>query len=360
LGIAVAWRHGWPAWSASWLGLLLFILLYLWGPSFIYLPEYEWNTMPRLLKMLLSETILPLLWLLTLYWLMQHWSHVGLLAFLPAMVMEGVLYTEFVPPVSASLIMFIIWLAMAVVGVLLLRLRQRQWDVWIISIGALFGWSLYLYAGHFLTEVVVREQTVTAMVTNLVPLMLRGLVPLIGLMLFHALWLWAQAAGRFVLQSYRYFFIGIFLNLAASLSFRRLLLPDDLVAFQVMGVWVITAVFLLSLSLMATGSARLIRHHHQWIVHANWLVHLLLTLVLVFPLIYQAEAIVAGYNSLVRNQLSFELLFWQWTPTQRIFLTVSLRFVGLIWLLLSGVALSLFHHRQPSEPTATADLAFPP
>jgi hypothetical protein len=157
------------------------------------------------------------------------------------------------------------------------------------------------------------------------------LLPLVAILLLHVLRRrLVMGNGRSALRSYRLLFWGIVGLIVASSLVQRLYLPGDLAVFQgSVGVGV-TAVLLLSLLGIGWGAWRLRQTQPGW---------LLLALAVLFPIIFQAEAI---------SFLLVELPILSGTAPHLLYETMRLggRAVGLVWL---GLAAWLLGRKPPLD-----------
>jgi len=333
--LAVAWRRGWPGWSASWLGFLAFLLFYMLLPQYIWLAQTESNSTEYLLRMMFAELIYFLPLFCTFYWLVGRWPRAGAAVLLPPIGFSWLLHMEFVPETLTTLIYIFTWAWLAVTVALLARWVPPRRHSWVLGLAALIIGLLSAFAGQFWVNI-PRDGSFARLMENFLSEFVPTLLPLVAILLLHTLRRKLVASnGRSALRPYRFLFWGIVGIIGASQIAQRLFLPNDLAMFQASVGVVVTAVFLLSLLGIALGVWRLRRTQSGW---------LLLTLVALFPLLYQAETI-----SLLLGELPFLTL-----PNEVIlYETVRLggRAVGLLWLVLAAW---LLERTSPPLPQASA------
>ena len=304
LVLIAAWWRGWPVWSAAWLGFLIFIFLVL------FLPGQLNDLLGRPAQMLVSEVGLPLLWLAVLYVLLARWPQSGLVAMLPTFGITWLLYLEFVPESVSLVVMAVTWVWLGIVAIVLLRWRHHDWDVWLLYLAALVTGIIYIYAGHFLTEVQVRDGTIAGMGEDLLSELIPVLIPLVGILLLHTLRRWSQMNGRTAVISYRLMLAGVlltFIGLNTRLMMSRQLnfsWPGNL-AF-----W-FAAVLLLGCLLLVVSVGLLVKNRKQWSIASGWPFWLLIILLLLLPLLTNVRwlSIAYGYGQiwLISRLMS---IFW--------------------------------------------------
>ncbi|MAT99280.1 MAG: hypothetical protein CL608_19250 [Anaerolineaceae bacterium] len=329
--LAVAWWRRWPAWSASWLGFLAFLLFYMLLPQYLGAGHSEWTATERLLRMMLAELIYFLPLFAVFYWLVGRWPWAGAVALLPPIGFSWLLHMEFVPPNLTLLIYSVTWIWLAVIVVLLARWVPRQRQGWILGLAALVIGLLSAFAGQFWVNI-PRDGSFTRMAENFLAEFVPTLLPLMAILLLHALRRKLVASnGRSSLRHYRYIFLGIVGLIGSSQLAQRLFLPDDLAMFQANVGVMVTAVFLLSLFGIGLGAWRL-RHSQPG--------GLLLTLVILFPFLYQAETIAVLLGELPILGPPNDYMLYE-------AVRLGGRAVGLLWL---AVAAWLLNRTVPPLP----------
>ena len=194
--LIIAWWRGWPAWSVSWLGFLSFAFLVLFLPGQLFDQLHSGNSQMQMFQTIMTEVGFALLWLLVLYALLVRWPRSGLVAMLPAFGIAWVLYLEFVPEIVSTAVLVVTWVWLGIVAIILLRWQHHAWDVWLLYLAAIVVGAIYVYTGHFLTEMQVRDGTLPRMSADLLTNLLPALIPLLGVLLLHTLRLWSRANGR--------------------------------------------------------------------------------------------------------------------------------------------------------------------
>lgn len=337
--LITAWRRGWPGWSASWLGFVAFLLFYMLLPQYIGLTQTEANSTEHLLQMMFIELIYFLPLFCVFYWLGGRWPQASAVVLLPPIGFSWLLHMEFVPQNLTTLIYVFTWVWLAVTAVLLARWVPPQKQSWILGLAALIIGLISAFAGQFWVNI-PRDGSFTRLMENFLSEFVPTLLPLVAILLLHALRRKLVAShGRSALRAYRLLFWGIVGSIGAGQIAQRLFLPNDLAIFQASAGVVVTAVFLLSLLGIGLGIWRLRRTQSGW---------LLLVLVALFPLLYQA-----GTISLLLGELPFLTL------TNEVVLSETVRLggraVGLIWLVLAAWQLEQATPQRPQ--TSIVDTA---
>jgi len=302
--LIAAWWRGWPVWSAAWLGFLFFIFLVL------FLPGQLFNFLDQPAQMLVSEVGLPLLWMAVLYVLLTRWPRSGLVAMLPTFGITWLLYLEFVQESVSLVVMAVTWVWLGIVAIVLLRWRHHDWDVWLLYLAAMTTGVIYIFVGHFLTEVPLGDGTFAGMGEDLLSELIPVLIPLAGILLLHTLRWLSQMNGRTVVIGYRLMLAGVlltFIGLNTRLMMSRQLnfsWPGNL-AF-----W-FTAVLLLGCLLLVVSVGLLAKNRKQWSIASGWLFWLLIILLLLLPLLTNVRwlGIAYGYGQmwLISRLMS---IFW--------------------------------------------------
>lgn len=335
--LTVAWWQHWPTWSASWLGLLAYLLFFMVLPTRIGQGQEEWNTTQRLVSMIFAEVLYFLPLFCAFYWLVGRWPGAGAAVLLPPIGFGWFLHMEFVADNLRLPILSFSWLWLAVMVVLVARWAAPRRQSWVLGLAALVIGLLSSYAGQFWVTIPVAGSFARLM-ENFLSGFVPTLLPLVAILLLHALRrrFVIAANGRSALRYYRVLFWSIVALILVSQVAQRLFLPDDLAAFRLGATGVLTAVCLLSLLGIAVSAWRLRRSQPGW---------LLLTLVILFPFIYQVGAL---------GVLLGELPFFQSLNSVYLYETVRLggRTVGLFWL---GLSAWLLGRRLPSLPDLPTD-----
>jgi hypothetical protein len=328
LVLIIAWWRGWPVWSAAWLGFLFFILLVLFLPSqLVNLFGQSSLTQPAL--MIVTEVGFPLLWLAVLYVLLARWPRVGLVAMLPTLGMAWIMYLEFVPEGVQAAVIATTWIWLGIVAIVFLRWRHHDWDVWLLYLAATVVGMIYVYTGHFLTEMQVRDGTLARMGEDLLSDLLPVLTPLVAILLLDTLRLWSRVNGRTAVTSYRFLLVGFWLTLIGAQTSQRLARQGDV------GNW-FTAVLLIGCLLMAAGAWSIVKGRRQWQLPVRRPLWLLLSLLLLLPLVLEVRWLPDIYNQIKYQQLGIEEFIQQQIESRVLLLRQLSTFVGVIWLLLAG------------------------
>jgi hypothetical protein len=333
--LIIAWWRGWPAWSVCWLGFLSFVLIVLFLPGQLFDQLHSADPQTQLLQTIMTEVDFALLWLLVLYALLVRWPRSGLVAMLPAFGMAWVLYLEFVPEIVNTAVLVVTWVWLGIVAIILLRWRHQAWDVWLLYLAAIIVGAIYIYTGHFLTEMQVRDGTLTRMGEDLLSSLLPALIPLVGILLLHALRFLSQVNGRTAVGSYRRILAGVLLTVIGLQSNLQLLRQGNLPAMQRgMGVW-FTAVLLIGLLLMLTGAGLMVKSQRQWLLSPGWTIWLMLGLLLLLPLIFNTRRLLITYNQMMYQWVGPDLFAQKYEALVLLLMPVSY-LLGIVWLMLAG------------------------
>ena len=333
--LIIAWWRGWPAWSVSWLGFLSFVLLVLFLPRQLFDQLHSGNSQTQMFQMIMTEVGFALLWLLVLYALLVRWPRSGLVAMLPIFGIAWVFYLEFVPEIISTAVLVVTWVLLGIVVIILLRWQHHVWDVWLLYLAAIVVGAIYVFAGHFLTEMQVRDGTLPRMGADLLINLLPALVPLVGVLLLHTLRLWSRANGRTAVGSYRLIGAGVLLTAIGLQTSLQLLRQDNLPAIQRgMGIW-FTAVLLIGFLLMLTGIGLMVKSRRQWLLSPGWTIWLLLGLLLLLPLLLDIRQLSVITNQVLYQQAGPDLFALKYEALVRLLTPVSY-LLGVVWLLLAG------------------------
>ncbi len=303
LVLIVAWWRGWPVWSAAWLGFLFFVLLVLVAPGQLF------ALLDQPAQILASEVGFPLLWLAVLYVLLARWPRSGLVAMLPPFGIIWLLYLEFVPENVTLLVMAATWVWLGIIAIVLLRWRRHAWDVWLLYLAGAAAGVVYVYAGHFLTEMPVRSGTLAGMGEDLLAELIPVLVPMVGVLLLHTLRWWSLVNGRTVMRSYRLFLAGVVL---AIIGLQTSLITSVRFNFawpETTTFW-FTAVLLVGCLLIGAALWLLIRGLRQRSLTMGWPLWLLLGLLLLLPWLSNARWMNIAFSNQVWLAMRLAGLFW--------------------------------------------------
>jgi hypothetical protein len=333
--LIIAWWRGWPAWSVCWLGFLSFVLLVLFLPRQLFDQLHSGNSQMQMFQTIMTEVGFALLWLLVLYALLVRWPRSGLVAMLPAFGIAWVLYLEFVPEIVSTAVLVVTWVWLGIVAIILLRWQHHAWDVWLLYLAAIVVGAIYVYTGHFLTEMQVRDGTLPQMSADLLTNLLPALIPLVGVLLLHSLRLWSRANGRTAVGSYRLIGAGVLLTAIGLQTSLQLLRQGNLPAWQRgMGVW-FTAVLLIGFLFMLAGIGLMVKSRRQWLLSSGWTIWLLLGLLLLLPLLLDIRQLSVTTNQVLYQQAGPDLFALKYEALVRLLTPVSY-LLGVVWLLLAG------------------------
>ena len=341
--LLVAWRQRWPGWSASWAGLATFIVFYIYLPQLLFQSTFT------------SLVLLPLMLLGIFYWFVGRWPQTGVIVLLSPIGFTWLLHLEFVPEHAKLIIFLMTWGWLAIVSALMMQLGNGRWNAWFLGLAGLVIGLLSSFAGQYWVSV-PRDGSLTRLMENFLSEFVPMLLPLVVILLLHALRRWAVENGRSALRSYRFLFLGILITFIAARPEVYLFLPDNLMIYQARAAIGQTAVLLLGLLVIVwTGLALRYRDHVPQPDGSEQL-GLLITLVALFPIIYQAEPI-----SMLLQEIPV-IHAWALPNNFAIYETVRLssRVVGLIWLVLAAWVLSrILQQLSPSMPSEITAVSTP-
>jgi hypothetical protein len=216
--LIIAWRRGWPRWSASWYP-------YFWGlaiPVFTVLSKY-WDAISQanILGEIIIQVIIPLVIAWGLYRVTRQDRVKGLLTALPFMIVLWQPMHEFVPARFTVLLNFGMMTITALVAATILRLGSWQTGVWlVIGAGLLVGFPnayIGIYHGGMLPYTAPGPNLVEVM-RSYIPHLLAVSTLVIGPLLarsFREIGMRSGTTGRW---SYRLSLFGLLLVLAGNLS----------------------------------------------------------------------------------------------------------------------------------------------
>jgi len=352
--LIIAWWRGWPAWSVSWIGFLSFVLLVLLLPGQLYDHLDSGNPQTQLLQMIVTEVGIALPWLLVLYMLLYRWPRSGLVAMLPAFGIAWIFYLEFVPEIISTAVLVVTWVWFGIVAIILLSWRHKTWDVWLLYLAAIVVGTIYVFAGHFFTEMQVRNGTLPRMGADLLTNLLPTLVPLVGVLLLHTLRLWSQANGRTAVGSYRLMLAGVLLTVIGLLANLQLLRQGSLPAMQRgIDVW-FTVVLLIGFLLMVAGIGLMVKSRREWLLSPCWMIWLLLILLFLLPLLIDIHRLLFTTNQIMYQRVGPELFTQKYEALVLLLMPVSY-LVGIVWLLLAGWVIGRVQQKLPPQPSKKVD-----
>jgi len=212
--LVVAWRQGWPRWSASVYGYLLLMVL---APVGLLLQE--WNTPIRdLLTSAFWSVAFPLS-AAALLLAVGHWDRVrGLLTALPLAVFLWLPVLEFVSSPVRDAANLGAWLLVALATAAIIRLGDGKARVW-LTVSVCLGVGLaYSYARTYHNQIppqYAREPTISGMLGLFLPHFLSSCTLLVGPLLVGALGLEGRAEDRL---AYLVAICGLWLDLAGNLA----------------------------------------------------------------------------------------------------------------------------------------------
>lgn len=322
LVITAAWWRGWPVWTAAWLGFLFFALLNL------FVPGQFFSFLGQPAQMVLSELVFQLLWLAVLYVLLVRWPRSGMLAMLLPFGITWIFYLEFVPEGVQLVVMAVTWVWLGLAAIVLLRWQKQAYDVWLLYVAALVTGLIYVYAGHFLTEIPVRDGTLASMGEHLLSEMIPALIPLVGILLLHTMHRWSLVNGRVARKSYRILLFGVLLA-AAGLQFSLMLSSNLNIIWPAASWFVATAVLLCGCLLVAVGVGLLFKNQKNWSFSGGRSFWLLIVLLLFLPILVNGRWL----NILARSVSAWEVI----------------RLTAILWLLLAAWLIGRFRQQMPPD-----------
>jgi hypothetical protein len=193
--LALAWRRGWPAWSAGW-----WVYAAAAGALVVGVPLQQ-SSAPtgRLLEGLFFNLALPLASAAGLYWITRHDPLKGLLIILPLVVMVWFPVLEFVrAPLHDALMLGMLMFA-AVLAAAVVRLNRLGAAVWMAAGANLLIGLLAAYARTFwndLPPAYGEPASVSALVERFAPQWVSGAALLIGPLWARQVWNIGQGGGR--------------------------------------------------------------------------------------------------------------------------------------------------------------------
>jgi hypothetical protein len=208
VALMLAWRRGWPRWSASLYGYGFAVAVMMIGlPVTQVLPGRLWAG-----AFLYIMSPLALAWLL--YRTFQQDRLKGLLALLPVVMVLWNPVLEFVQP--RAFVSVGAWLLMALIAATIIRWGNVRLSVWMILAFNLMIGACITYARTYLNSLPPEHAevpTLERMVNRLSPPLLAVSALVIGLWLVWVLWQIGKCGGRTGRLGHRLVLAGLLLNL---------------------------------------------------------------------------------------------------------------------------------------------------
>ena len=332
LGFCLALIGGGKRWAGGWFGFVLVLgVNVLPGVGGSWDSYAYFNTVYHLIYALATFVILPL-FVLVLYWIVFRGDRLrGLLMTLPWMLMVWIFFLELVPPVGVMLVLLVSTIISMSAAYWMTRAASFSRALCIAALAALLLGLSFLSAGTFLSEPVVRQHSLAAFLSELLPNLISSLLVVVGPLLGLALWRGTRRLGGAGLTGFALAAGGLLCVWLGSLGAYHILTAIDHelfrstygIALSWLGLlgWLIIAGGALYLALIARAEARGLD---------RWSAPALALLCGAIPLV--ALILVAPGNSLWSTlPLVSRLLFaFGWAPAGGFYL------LALVWLAVSA------------------------
>ena len=214
--LGLAWRTGWPRWSASLYGLGVAVILVALTPLVYLLTRQQVNLWQQIELFLVG----PIALALVLYLAARREPVRGLLTGLPAILILWNFILEFTAPGARAFVGVVAWLAAALVSAWIARHGNARQGA-LLALGVAVGSGLLYSLAR--TYFIHPDDTPYVQVGNLAEMAERWLIPLlavsavlVGPALLNGLRRQAQAAGR--VWAFRLAFVGVLVELAGTLG----------------------------------------------------------------------------------------------------------------------------------------------
>ena len=376
--LLIAWWRHWPNWSVSWIGFLAFIIFYVFLPQLIVQIQFASGASPSLLQTMIFDIVVLLLPVGVFYWLIGRWPCAGAIALLAPIGFASRLYLGFVPQHVSTLIFVLTWGWLAVVSVMMMRLGNGRWHGWLLGLATLVIGLISLPSAQYLLppDMNLNIAQSTASASGMGQNMMSGtgriamsntdiavqhwsnflsnyggtVLPLVAILLFHALRRWAVANGRLALRGYRLLLMGTVFVLLPIQTMVHFILPPNSISNLIGASVGLTAVLGLGLLAIGWGSIVLRRSRRSQQLANGKQIWLLILLASVIPLVFQMETI-----SMLLLELP-SIRAWALPHDLAIYQTVQVvgQSVGLLWF---GIAAWLLGQGSPPLPNAPKETA---
>jgi hypothetical protein len=215
LALIIAWRRGWPRWSASWAayGLVLTAL-----PVVMLLQN---GTTPTVLSGAFVLVVMPLALAWFLYRVArQDWLG-GLLVILPTVTAVWHPILEFVPFPTRAWALLGGWLVTALVATAILRLGNFQAGVWLVVGASVLVGLPFSYARTYLHNIPpahAAAPTLWGLADRFAPQLVGSSTLVFGPLVARAIRELGKRSGRTGVRSYRLALLGVLLSLVGNLG----------------------------------------------------------------------------------------------------------------------------------------------
>jgi len=215
LALIIAWRRGWPRWSASWAayGLVLAAL-----PVMMLLQN---GTTPTALSEAFVSVVTPLALAWFLYRVTrQDWLR-GLLVTLPVVTAVWHPVLEFVPAPTRNWVMLSAWAMTALIAASILRLGNLQAGVWLVICASLLVGLPFSYARTYLHNIPpahASAPTAWGLANRLAPQLIASSTLVIGPLVGRALRELGERSRRRGMRTYHLALLGVLLSLVGNLG----------------------------------------------------------------------------------------------------------------------------------------------
>jgi hypothetical protein len=226
VAMVVAWRRGWPRWSASWFAYAFLLLMFPLGSVLDQwkVPLGSWRLM-LLLPGVYFRLLVPLLLVAMLYASVLRNRLKVLLIVLSLMPLSWGLVLEFTSYPIRLVVMFVAWLCVALVAVLIARSGSARIGVWMVLALTLVVGLAYTYIRTYYVqfppdapEHYRLPPTLLDWLNRFALVMLATSVLVLEPLLVRRLWVLGQRSGAMGVLGFRLALVGLMLLLAADMT----------------------------------------------------------------------------------------------------------------------------------------------
>ncbi len=222
VGVVWAWKAGWPRWSGGWIAWGWLVLLVPPGLLLQYWSQPLGNALNQFYLRVVLFTALALL----LYRLMLKDPLKGILAALPLMNLFWLPHLEFVPEIRKGIVILVTWSVIALVSMLIMRLRRVDAAVGLALLSTFLVAFPYTYAANYLrvyssdapAAVIAHQADFSDLTYYFAPTLVGSFALLLGPLLASELWKLSKGAGKAGRIGFRLAFSGLFLSLIGNLA----------------------------------------------------------------------------------------------------------------------------------------------